>query len=255
MRRIRRILLFSAHLVYLLVGFFLSFALGLLLQRTLSFLAGCLLGLISTGLGSMAIRRLAGPGGVKYDLAASKRRLSPSKRILVCVPSAIVAFVFFFFPIATHLSHPRSPTLTHYRIPVPWNFAVLPSSSDTHLLTVIGSTNGKARYGMTPRFVPENFGDPPTVSEMIFTEYEYFSVDRPPQKSQFTIRDLDLGYMRITCLQPVRPVFHTGSPSAVSVFCETFGRATANVLIAKFLGAAQDLPAFYRIIEGIQPLN
>jgi hypothetical protein len=235
----------------LLVGLFVSMILVVLMDPRLGFVLGAIL----TGLASVPIRLLAGPGRVQYDLAGPKRRLSPSKRILVCVPSAIAAFVFFFFPIATHLSHPRSPTLTHYRIPVPWNFAVLPSYSDKHLLTVMGSTNGKARYGMTPRFVPENFSDPPTVSEMIFTEYEYFSVDRPPQESQFTIRNLDLGYMRITCLQPVRPVFHTGSPSAVSAFCQTSGRATANVLIAKFLGAAQDLPAFYRIIEGIQPLN
>jgi hypothetical protein len=171
MRPIKRLLLFASELGVLVFGVGFSFAVVVAPaiyfdSRENSFLLLVLLsGLVLTIVGFVAIRRKTRPWKIEYDavgwaLTQAERRVHPSrarykriaKRILVWVPSVIAAAVLFFFPASSHLIRPGSQYLAHYRVSVPWTFAVIPVpgvSSDNVVtaFTLIGS-NGK--FGLAP---------------------------------------------------------------------------------------------------------
>src|SRR5258706_2355394 len=46
-------------------------------------------------------------------------------RLTVSLPSALAAFVLFFFPIASHTFYPGGNHLGSYRAPIPWNIIIL----------------------------------------------------------------------------------------------------------------------------------
>jgi hypothetical protein len=127
---------FASEALLLLLGVVLSFAVAVYFDSGWTFCVGLLLTVVEF----FRFRRRTRLWKIKYDaegfeIGQAERRLHPSRarfrrivgRTLLWVPSAIAAFVLFFFPVATHAFHPLSQYLTHYRIPIRWTFTVVPA--------------------------------------------------------------------------------------------------------------------------------
>jgi hypothetical protein len=166
MRQIKRLLLFASEVGVFLLGLVLSVTLEAFFGyiggsdiASLTFISG----LVLTIVGLFLFRRRNRAWKIEYDavgweLSQAERKLHPTrfkykriaKRILVWVPSAIAAFVLFFFPVATHVSHPRSHWLPHYRLPIPWTAAVLPVYQVPNAVIAIVTSSEAGRFGLTP---------------------------------------------------------------------------------------------------------
>lgn len=173
MRRRKRCLLFLEELEVIVAGLLVSGTLTILaaflsLSQVLFTSVFCS-GLLATATGFFFLRARHGPWKITYDAARweferVERRLHPSRarfkriawKILICLPSALAAFVLFFFPVSTHLVHVSSRCFGPFYIPVPWTETVL-AAGDQAIEAYLDTSNA-GRFGITPfRGVPVRF--------------------------------------------------------------------------------------------------
>jgi len=266
-RRVKRVLLFVAQVGVLVGGPVAALALGVLVDNIRGDLAplAFLVGLIATLAGFVLLVLRNTARRMEYDAAdypieKANCRLYPrrerwkrvAKKIAVWVPSAIAAFVLFYFPQATHLRYLRGITVRHYRIPIPWRFGILHPPYSSHTILAFGGTGTQRRFGVT-----RSWGLWPQSSEMLFWSIDpdsapqYLGHYRPrnPQmaKREFRIRDVTL-----TCLQYAGQ----GSISPESIIeCKTPSDERERNLFAEFTGHQVDVSAFYGILEGVRLLQ
>jgi hypothetical protein len=300
MRPIKTLLFFACKAGVLLAGFIFSFflaaALGLALATaqygvsTVGFFAGFFAGLFLTA-GAFLILRRKTWRQVEFDESAWARRQTGRKshpirtrfkriaaRILVWVPSAIGALVFFFFPVATHLVHPSSQYLEHYRFRIPWTYTVLPSEGwgwdlRSVLISrrpryydgfdVIVSSSGRGRFGMTPFLMPAFWNAEQPLSDIVFAS-DPNAVLRPEsvkalRESGTQIREFRLGGVKLTCWQYRSPYYRSGiwpyNGLTWRVECTVPSGEGPQDFQASFYGREEDLGIFYRIIEGVTPIR
>ncbi len=231
----------------------------------------------------MMLGRIGGGGEIRYDpdrsaRAKAKRRLHPVRRkcrriaqhVLVWVPSAIAAFVFFFFPVLTHLVHPSSRYLHGYTVPIPWTLTVLPSyrtMTDSLAIEVVVDSSGTGRFGITPLlFLVQPSWEAPPVSGMRFRDgsddiLQMMVADAQRRRIQLQVqhRRLKLGDIEVTCGQyrpywgPIWPWHRPSDASIWRVDCQTSSAAEPRGFSASFYGHEEELQRFYRIVGGIRP--
>lgn len=296
MRTIKRVLLFAAEIGILLVGLVVSIALGALVDHFTSFESGPALitfycGLLLTAAAFMLLLRRHRAAKFEYDvvgweISRTDRMLNPrraqfkriARRTLVWVPSAIAALVLFFYPVASHLSHPSSHYLRHYRIPIPWTVTVfskifswpeLPAKYGW--VEALVTNTGRGRLGVTPFWNtagisstmgfgsanadgPLGFTDQPTLPQ---GATEVSQPTLPQGASQVVRRKFRLGNVALTCWQYVLP-YRNGWPYGTGpweVSCLTPEDVDQFNFHAWFYGEESDLPLFYRILEGVTPVE
>jgi hypothetical protein len=290
MRLIKRLLLFACELGVLGFGFLFSsiLAAGVTIgvnpsQSTLAaivFFAGYAVGLILSGFGFAGLRRVTRAWEIESDAAdwersRAERKLHPARarckrmavRIGVWVPSAIAAGVLFFLPVATHAVHPGSHYLRHYRVPIPWNTFVLSSSSRPFgygYAAAFASSGGMARFGVRPFWDSE-----PLSSEMVFQSFEpedrlpdishWYAAPRGAGAVQEVRREFQLGGVGLTCWQHVDRRYYGAwvrpfgtEPPQWYIRCGTPVGARERNLYAWFAGRKEDMPVFYKVIEGVK---
>jgi hypothetical protein len=268
MRPIKRLLLFAREIGILVLGLMLSsavaFGLGFIAASGIDAVA-FYLGLSLTLIAFFIARRRHRPWKIEYDavgwqLNRTERKLHPARarykqivgQILLWVPSLIAAFVLFFFPVASHLAHPRSHYLPGYRVPIPWTFTAL---TDDNWAVAWRSTRGRALFGMTTgwrfdqsvstmNFVPRD-GDPgPLRSFSGATQM----VDR-----NLRARGLSFGCRQMTVEHSNFSPSH-GEP-ILRVECESSAGISHQHLSAYFYGPERDVALFYTTVEGTAQLK
>jgi len=216
-------------------------------------------GMMLAGTVSMAIRRTIRPPD-RWAHVQVRRARHPVRtkcvRVLVCVPSMVAAVVLFFFPVATHIVHLRAHYLGHYRVPIPWNLAVFSSPEvfwARNYVWALARSDDRARFGVT------SYGEPSSAIEFGFIDPDYdairfnarYSGSWHPAAQEFS-RDFRLNGVAFRCWQYQYGHFGGG---AWSISCKTPLEARWLNLYAGFLGREEDIPIFYRIIEGITPVH
>jgi len=181
------------------------------------------------------------------------------------VPSALAALVVFFFPVATHLAFPLSHYLRDYRVPIPWTATALSlSQGGLDLVVALVSSTGEGRFGVTPFWNRK----PAFSSLMSFSswtdvdtiDYVYAKEAVREGATQVVHRQFMLGGLPLSCWQylPTKNVFRNPllvGGSIWTVNCETPPRVRQRNLYASFYGMESDIPAFYKVIEGVRPVE
>jgi hypothetical protein len=276
-RPIKRLLVFAAEAGVFTVAFVLSFTLADLLDSGAAFLLGLLLSIATF----VVIRRRTRPWKIEYDaigfaLSRAERRTHPTRakykrgigRILIWVPTFVAALVLFFFPVASHLRHPSSRYLPNYLVPVPWNFTVfsfLELSSKYGSVTALGRNSGAGRLGLTPAGSREplsvmSFGSFPSdfLSMSVASDRMREAASHGGIRSEFRLGDVAL-----SCWQ-YEPPPRRGWVAGLGLFafrdftghfwqieCEAPADVHGQRFSASFTGREEDVPAFYKVLEGV----
>ncbi len=234
------------------------------------------LGLLATGFGLALFRRSTKSRKIECGTAAwllekaefSRRPMRARRRRLVrlasiCTPSAIAIVVIFFFPAATHLVHPSSWYFAHYRLPIPWNFAVLPANGsllDYRAMEVIVGSGPRGRLGLTAlRVWP--FWEEERLSKISF--WFWLAPKSSISNGEVADRQFRGGNTVTTCSQrrsewrPLSPLYLrlSGTGPMWEVFCTTTTTLDPWEVGASFFGGGEDLHAFYRIMGGISAVQ
>ena len=284
MRTAKRVLLSLGEIGTLLLGFVISVLLAVYVDESLKpreeavTLATFFTGLLLSVVAAVVFRRKHRARKFAYDvvsweLSRTERRSYPRRarvkrvrlQILPWLPSVFAAFVLFFFPVASHLFHPTSRYLRNYRVPIPWNATVFsmpgtPPAGQNWAEALISKTSTE-RFGMTPNWRREE-----PSSSMMFASidsWEGYGLDTQPSfpdqqpPVQLTRKQLRLGEVPLVCWEHQLPDrfrgFYYIGPWEVQ--CGTPDTAHQRNFCARFSGAANDLPIFYKIIEGVTPVN
>jgi hypothetical protein len=178
-------------------------------------------------------------------------------RLLLWLPSIFALWVFFFLPLATHvIIHPSSRYLPNFRIPIPWTWTALSACvGDNCWADAVISSKGRGRIGATP-FWPTaqlsmvNFG-------IIRHEYYNPSDWEPRRVGQLTTITLKLQGMPLTCWQylaqgELYDRYLIGLPADGPAW---HAMCVNRAFYANFFGRAEDLPAFYDVLQRIVPIG
>jgi len=279
-RVLKRLLLFALETTVFVIGTVLAVAIAALVDPRFAIFA-FVIGLVVTAASLIVIRRKTRRFKIQYDAAnwtASRpfRQLHPKRakylhmlrRCLIWFPTACAAFVLFFFPVASHIVHPRSHFLRHYRVPIPWNFMVFSSSpgppEEYSVVNALASSTGKGRFGITPFWDREYMP-----SLMVFGsvgpngsfEINHMSAEsRRKGAAQLTKRDFQLGRFNLSCWQYLS---HQNWANRVwlghsyddrplwEIACETPVDVRDRDFYALFYGRSKDIPAFYNVLQNI----
>ena len=264
---IRRVLLSLAEVSVLVAGFFLALVFANVVDMIREDAAwfAFWVGLLATFAGFVLLVRRNAVRRMEYDAAAyviekAERRARPRlarwkrvvKRAALWVPIAIAAFALLYFPQATHVLHPWATHLTHYRVPVPWNFIVLPASYSGNAVWAYGTTGKHGRLGVTgfwdvtPMSSYMDFGWIEPSAYGFKLEYANWPRAAPPG---VTARYFPLGDATLICWEHAS----RGGPEYAIVRCKTPPEAADHNLYADFSGRNEDVAAFYKILQGVRP--
>lgn len=279
-RRTKRVLILATDVGILAFGFICALAVSASVAFWFAYddfeaaWSGLFAALAITVAGFLAWRRKTQSWVVEYyadlwETERAERKLHPArarfkrraKRILVWVPSLIAAVVLLDFPVATHVV---CPALKHYRVPIPWNIAVVTPPWVPGGRDILGfATNARnGRFGM-PRFwdIRENSSAMDFESRPDYAEASEYS----GSAAGFLRKDFRSNGLTLTCWQSVNSysrIYHwliacQTSADAASVFPRLAlppGLRRPS-LRASFYGREQDIPTFYKIIEGVTPID
>jgi len=277
LRPIKRTLLFASEVGLLLFGLVGSTVLGGALRIHFESSAGILPDLVSwSGLaftiaGLVIFRRRTLPWKIEYDAEgwelfkveckehpAHARYRRIVRRSLLWVPSLIAALVVFFFPVVSHILHPRSEYLRHYRVPIPWNITVLSWSvpyAESDWVFAFGSSSGTGLFGVTPFRVwdpsqPTSFMVFQSISPDAGTfEFNHKQTEaRRAGAPQVFTRQFRLGDVALSCWQYVpRWSWSQGANTLWEVACETPVDGRQHSFRALLYGRKEDILRFYKI--------
>ena len=278
---LKRVFLSGLEVGLLMFGVVLTIVLSVGLKSATAFF----LGLALTPVGLMAFRKRTRKWEIEYDAARwmamrARRQANPKRdkflrlihRCLLWFPSACAAMALFFFPVVSHVVHPCSYDLKHYRVTVPWTFAAVPAPwlpEGARGIIVLANSSGVARYGVTPFW-----GKKEAVSMMAFesTSPDTETIELNHTEGQLeregaiqvTNRDFRVGNVPLTCWQ-YHPKYYRGFQYWMSPAydnrtywessCETPVVERARNLHALFQGRKQDLSAFYDVIQKITQID
>ena len=190
------------------------------------------------------------------DRRARRKERHKAARFLLWLPSTCALWVLLFLPTATHIIHPSSHYLPKYRIPIPWAWTAVPGCfGHTCWVDAVISSKGKGRFGMTP-FWPTAQLSMVTFGIPISDGYDDSDWE-PRGVSQLTMVDLNMGNMPLRCWQYASQsdLFNrqliglAADVTAWNVSC------SSRTFDAFFFGRAEDLPAFYRVLQHTSPIN
>lgn len=280
--RVRWYLLFASQLAAIGFGLCFSVFFGLLPASITgldnpNFVLYCLGDLCGLGLAAWAFarfRRRTRAWEVTYELEVwarreAERRLHPVRakcrriagRVFLWMPSALAAGVLFFLPVMSHLLHPSSHYLRHYKVPIPWNMLIFTSLFRPVFPNLVGAymnRGWKGRFGIMtigndvqPLFSQLTFQslDP---KDGEFESYRRYMVPRWAKGTKEPGRQFHFGNIELTCREYRYSADIT--PWQI-VACATPDTERERNLFVSFEGSAADVPAFYRIVEGIQPVE
>ena len=219
MRPLKRALVFASEVGILLVGLVLSMLLGAAIAQFAEPVGGpaMLVGMLLTVGGWLLFHRKLRPWKLEYDVAAWElsraelkqhpgraRRKGILRRSLVWIPSAVAAMVLLYFPAMSHLAHPSSRYLAHYRVPIPWSCVVFPMSD--RFIQALGERDGSGLFGMTSFWLPHL-----DFSSMLFSsvpadlDAEWFNHKMAEKRregaSEVATREFRLDTATLTCWQ------------------------------------------------------
>ncbi len=283
MRTVKRVFLSIGEAGALLLGVVISFSLAVYVDELLKPreeivpLGTLFAGLVLSVVAATVLRHKHRARKFAYDVASwevihDERKLHPrrarAKRLalqtLPWSPSIFAAFWLFFFPVASHLFHPGSQYLRHYRVPIPWGVTVFSmpglAREGTNWVEALVMNRGRSTFGMTPNWRRE---EPSSIMTFGNLEPGYsYSLDSRPtafgrQFLHLTKMELHLRDVPLVCWQyeqqPATHGLYVIGPWEVQ--CGTTDAARERNLYARFSGEAADLPLFYRIIEGVTSVN
>jgi hypothetical protein len=280
MRLLKRLLLFALETGAFVFGTVLAVVISALVDPRFSLLA-IVTGFALTVSSLVVIRGKTRRFKIEYDAANWAARRSfrlryPSEaiylqvlwRCLLWLPTACAVFVLFFFPIASHIVHPRSHFLRHYRVPIPWNFMVFSSSpgppDQYSFVDALASSSGVGRFGITPfwdrEYVPSlmDFGSVGPNGSFEISHRD--SETRRKGAAQLSKRSFQLSSADLTCWQYLSPqsraprfwLGHSYDARPLwEVTCETSVDAHDRDFYALFYGRAEDIPAFYNVLQNV----
>jgi hypothetical protein len=286
MRLIKRFLLFLAEVAVIVSGLFFSLTVAHYFDSgennfaVIALLSGVFLTVVSISV----FRRKTRQWKIRYDavnwqLVRVERKIHPVRarykrafqRILLCVPSATAALALFFFPVASHLLHPDSRYLRHYRIPIPWTFTVFPSrlAEEYTFVNTLVPGGGNGRLGLTPFWSSR--------THLSLMSFESLSSDAPSfafnydqrksrreNATQVSYKVFQFKNVDFSCWQYI-PSDRRGfsfwvtswdlSAPVWEITCETPVDEHRRNLSASFHGRQQDLSAFYNVVQGVSPID
>lgn len=223
----------------------------------------------------LVFRRKTQKWEIKSDAASwmagrSWRRLHPRparnlrilNRCLLWLPSICAAFVLFFLPVASHLIYPRGHLVSRYRFPAPLNWAIMKSRGECSIAWVFFSNESAARYGFTPIWFNHSFPSSATFGTTSpASPYRWWRPEREAVSGHTTHiakSEFKIGAVDMNCWE-YRDVYHYGlgdstNPSDSGVFwqllCSTEPNGRDFNLHASFLGHKEDIPDFYKVLQG-----
>jgi hypothetical protein len=279
LRLLKKFFLFAAELLFFFLGFIfsLSFAAYLDYWGNRFALIGFLLGFSIFCAVLVWIRRKTGKWTIAADAKAwlayrSWRQIHPRRakylrilhRTFLWFPSICGAIVLFFLPVASHIRHPGTHVVPHYRFSIPLNCLII-KSSETEFVRTFFSNQGAARYGFTPiwftRSVP---------SYAVFAPTNPDDADRWPRPEEeivsrhithVSVRKFQLGMIGAACYEyPFTGNYYADfSPSMRTPpvmwesDCSTKPNGVDYNLRASFVGYREDLPTFYDLLNSATP--
>jgi hypothetical protein len=238
-------------------------------------------GFLLTVLVFLVVHRRTPPSKIEHDaarylLARAKGESRPARpqvsrialRALLCFPSLIALVTLFFFPAASHLIRLRQrQRVGPYGIDIPWSLVMIPMPevpADRFITAfALAGSGGHFRlssFWRTEMFSSEmGFGSVESADSTADVRARYQSREFEGARA-LTQRDLRVGALILTCWQFLPPSvgWRHGSPGERGdlwqVHCETPVGLRGNHFYAWFNGQDADLPAFYGIVERVQPL-
>jgi hypothetical protein len=281
MRPLKRLLIFAAEAVVFVFGFVLWFTLAIFLATffdlrasvigTLIFCFSFLLALA----GFVLFRRKTQAWKTEYDavgyaLKKAQSKLHPTRakcnrmlqRTIIWAPSAVAAMVVFLFPLATHLLHPSSQYLRHFRIPIPWTATVFSLPGGAYRpdwIEALVSSSGHGRYGVTPFWDSDpRFSIMTFWSDTIGTDETVTTID---DTADVLSKEFRIGAVPLTCSQ-YRPTYKRpfgdrliGTIMIWEVVCKTPPDPHRPSFLALFHGREESIPVFYKVVEGVTPVE
>jgi len=230
------------------------------------FSCGFALGLYSTVWAFVVRRRTTRPWKIDYaadlwELERAERQQHPTrarfkriaKRVLIGVPTLIAALVFFAFPVMTHLRHPSSHYLRHYRVPVPWTMAVTPIPGVLPPATpyLVLASRGSRFWNPSQISAQIVFG---SIDPNADFQLSQRLADRLRAGAREQLRrDFQLGGVAFTCWQYRNPRRHFAR-EWWNIDCQTPAEVRQWNLYVQFFGREEVIPAFYRMIAGLTPV-
>jgi hypothetical protein len=279
LRPLKRLLVFLSEAGVLVIGLIGSLALGFLAAllsgrhgddaAAAAFYGGLLL----TVAAFFVRRRKTRPWKINYDVASyriekAERKLHPARakvkrtlfRAAMWLPSAVATLVVFFFPIASHLACPNS--VRGYRVPIRWTDTIffVPGLVDVDVVDVLVSNSSSRRLAFTPFWNRE----PALLSQMSFSSrtntdtVSYDAVEATRESAAEVIRrDLNIGGLTLSCWQylPREHIYRSDVGVMWRINCQTPADVPKRNFYASFFGHESDIPIFYKVIEGVTPLD
>jgi hypothetical protein len=238
-------------------------------------------GFLLTVLVFLVVHRRSQPSKIEHDaarwlLARAEAKSRPPRtqvrrialRALLWLPSLIALVTLFFFPAASHLIRLRQQQhVGPYGIDIPWSLVMIPMPevpADRFITAfALAGSGGHLRlssFWRTEMFSSEmGFGSVESAASTADVRARYQSREFEGARA-LTQRDLRVGALILTCWQFLPPSvgWRHGSPGERGdlwqVRCETPVGLRGNHFYAWFHGQDADLPAFYGIVERVQPL-
>jgi len=201
---------------------------------------------------------------LRYSLQQEERRLHSTrsmprrviKRVLLGMPSVLAAFVFFFYPLVTHLVYPGALRVAGNRVQVPWTSTIL--AYDTDELDVVVGVGWKRKLGYRPFPVLRRHQWIGSLIEIRPNQWTTIpSKERAERAASGPIvrRDVEAAGATVVCWQYPRRygefMLNTGLKWGVE--CESSDGDRKPGFQASFIGPEEGLSVFYQMIEGIQP--
>jgi hypothetical protein len=276
MPQLKRVLLFVAEVGVLFLGFSFSLGLAICLDSSKNNLAAIAFfsSLFLTVVGLLLFRRKTRKWKIEQDAASWMRnrpwrQLHPHQarhirlvhRCLLWLPSVCAALVICFLPVASHLIFLGSHLVPHYRLSVPLNWTIIKSRGGYPLVWAFFSSEGAARYGLTPIWFNRSLPSGATFS--ISGPASAFAWNRPERElasghmTHVAKTEFRMGMIAMNCWEYRHTYNDAAGPSSSlftpailwEVLCSTQPNGVDFNLHASFLGHKEDVPAFYKVLK------
>lgn len=279
MRVFIKLLLFTGELAILFFGIVFSLLLGAVFYFDFTWgklaLIPSFLGLVLTIAILLLFRRKTRRWEIENEAASwvadrSYRRLHPRQarylrflhRCLLWLPSICAAFVFFFLPVASHVAYLGGHLVTHYRLPTPLNWMIIKGHGEYSFAWVFYSNEGAAKYGFTPIWFNHSFPSSATFGTTgPASPYKWWRPGHEIETGHATHvakKEFKIGAVDMKCWE-YRDIYHYGlgdwsSPPVPGVFWEVLCSTEPNGkdfnLHASFFGHKEEIPDFYKVLQG-----